>query len=590
MRDLRKLLPALAAAATLGLAGCGGGGGSSSGSSGGSSSTSQSGTVNLSLTDGPSDEFQHVWVTVTAVSFHTDPNATWSASDATWQTTTLAAPVTIDLASLNNGSLNSQVFAGLTLPAGSYQQIRLFLDSAQSTLAASALATSDSTGAALQWNDQVEYLSSTGAVTEAPLEIAYPVQGIQLVGSFNVTQGGTLDIAVDFDLEHDVVAFNHDSMTYFTMRPDLRYFNLPQSAAITGQVDPSKLCASVQAQFSQTSAAPCAYNVIVKAEHLTADGSRHAVYRETMVNPATGDFTLYPLATQDASGNAISSYDIVIRGRNMETLLVTGVPVTAGTVPGGSGGTAPTSVQSGAIGLTLNAGEYTAQFATALAPLTSGYAIFQQTLPGSGAVPYEIRWRNTDPFTGYFRNPIALQGSSSSLHVGPYNSGNSIAFTPVTPAEGAGAFTVADNEAAYYTLSPGTVMQPPTAPATTQTFTPQLPTLDSGILTGSVNVTLDFSGLAIDNECEFVIERFATIINSYDCNALLVDNTPESFTVGNLPAGSTSDPVAGAYYYAYVRLWEAGHGRATRLVVPLPGMIDLRETTSTTISGSIPGA
>jgi hypothetical protein len=145
MRDLRKLLPALAAAATLGLAGCGGGGGSSSGSSGGSSSTSQSGTVNLSLTDGPSDEFQHVWVTVTAVSFHTDPNATWSASDATWQTTTLAAPVTIDLASLNNGSLNSQVFAGLTLPAGSYQQIRLFLDSAQSTLAASALATSDST-------------------------------------------------------------------------------------------------------------------------------------------------------------------------------------------------------------------------------------------------------------------------------------------------------------------------------------------------------------------------------------------------------------------------------------------------------------
>ena len=572
---------------TLSLAACGGGGNSSGGSA-----PTPTGAVSVKVTDGPSDEFQHVWVTFTAIAFHTDPNATWNPADASWKTTTFVNPVTLDLTMLNNGTLNT-LLTGMNLPIGTYRQIRFLLDGPDAPLAASALATRDSNGAALQWNDQVEYLAN-GSTTplESPLEIAYPTQGIQLAGTFNVTQNSTLTLAVDFDLEHDIVAFNHDSMTYFTMRPNLHYYDMSQVAAITGTVDPARLCRSIAAAVSQTT--PCAYNLIAKAELLTPDGRRHFVARATSVDPITGTFTLYPLATKDASGNAIASYDVLIRGREMETMLVQAVPVTAGSAPAGTtGALPPTSLQSGPIGVTLNSGEYTAQFASALNPLTSGYAIFQQTPTVAGAVPYEVRWRNTDPFTGTFRDPIPLQGATSMLHVAPYNGGNALSFLGETPVEGAGAFIVADNETAYYALSAGAVMLPPVPPATTQIFAPLAPTLDTGVQSGTLNVTLDFSGINVDNNCEMVLARFAAIIDTFDCSAYLSSNGGPNtgmFALNGVPAGDAAASVAGAYYYAYVRLWQTGHGRVTRKIVPLPGFIDLRSATSATVNGSVPGA
>lgn len=562
----------LAAAVALALAACGGGS---------SSSSTPSGTVNVQVTDGPSDEFQNVWVTFTAIAFHTDPNAPWNPADATWQVIKLSSPQTIDLATLNNGSLNS-LFMGLNLPVGTYRQVRFLLDGPDAPLDASALATKDSNGAALQWNDQVEYLAN-GSTTllEAPLEIAYPTQGIQLVGTFNVQQNGTLSLAVDFDLEHAIVPFNHDGMTYFTMRPTLQYYDMTQVGAITGTINPLQLCQSVAAAVSQTTT--CAYNLIVKAELLAADGSRHYVARQTTVDPVTGAFTLYPLATTDASGNPITSYDVLIRGREMETMLVTGVPVTAGTSPTAS----PTSLP-GTVTPTLNNDEYFAQFGSALSPLSSGYAIFQQTL--SGGVPYEVRWRNTDPFTGEFRNPIALQGASSPILVASFSS---FSFNPQTPVDGPGDgyFTVADNEAAYYKLATAEVMSP-VAAGSSQTFTPAAPSLDSGVQSGTINVTLDFSNISIANNCELVLARFASIIDTYNCSSFLSTNggtNAGSFTLTGVPAGDSATPVLGAYYYAYVRLWETGHGAATRLIVPLDGFIDLRSTTSATLNGSILG-
>ncbi len=575
---LAALAPVLGSA--LLLAACGGGGGGS-----GMPATMPIGSVNVQVTDGPGDEFQHVWVTVTAIAFHTSADQVWNASDATWISFPLPAPVTVDLTTLNNGTLDNTLFAGLNLPVGTYRQIRFFFDGAEAPLDAAALATMDSNHAALQWNDQVEYLDGTATPQEAPLEIAYPAQGIQLLGTFNVTTGGTLNLAVDFDLEHIIVPFNHDGLTYFTMRPNLQYFDMSQVAAIGGTIDPTQLCQSVAAELAQSPA--CAFNLIVKAELLLPDGSRHAVARETMVDPLTGRFTLYPLATHDASGNAIGAYDVVIRGRNLETMLVTGVPVAAGTAPGGTGAAAPTVVQAAAIAPTLNTGEYTAQLAIALAPLTSGYAIFQQTLPGAGAVPYEIRWRNTDPFTGRFRNPIPLQGASSMLHLAGYNGGAGLAFTGVAPQEGQGAFTVAANDAIYYRLGASGAMVPPSS-GSTQTFSVANPVLASGVSSGTVNVNLSFSGISGDNNCELVLARFATIVDTYDCGPLLGTNggpNAGAFTLSGVGAG-----LPGTYYYAYVRLWQTGHGALTRRIVPLAGFVDLRTQTTQTLNGSVPGA
>jgi len=567
-------LTALAAAVGLVLAACGGGSGSSS---------TPMGTANVQVTDGPSDEFQNVWVTFTAIAFHTDPNAPWNPADATWQVIKLPSPQTIDLATLNNGTLNN-LFMGLNLQAGTYRQVRFLLDGPDAPLDASALATTDSNGAALQWNDQVEYLAN-GSTTllEAPLEIAYPTQGIQLVGTFVVPQNGTISIAVDFDLEHVIVPFNHDGLTYFTMRPNLQYFDMTQVGAITGTINTAELCQTVAAAVSQ--ATPCAYNLIVKAELMAADGSRHYVARQTTVNPVTGAFALYPLATQDANGKTIASYDVLIRGREMETMLVTGVPVTAGTTPGGTGAALPTSLP-GTVTPILNSDEYFAQLQPALSPLTSGYALFQQTL--SGGVPYEVRARNTDPFTGTFRNPIGLQGATSPIQVASFTT---FTFGAQTPVEGDGGFTVADNEVAYYTLASAGVMTPAAA-GVTKNFAPAAPALDSGVQSGTVNVTLDFSDISIENNCELVLARFASIIDTYDCSSYLSTNggtNSGSFTLTGVPAGDSSTPVPGAYYYAYVRLWETGHGATTRLIVPLDGFIDLRNTNSATLNGSIVG-
>jgi hypothetical protein len=108
-----------------------------------------------------------------------------------------------------------------------------------------------------------------------------------------------------------------------------------------------------------------------------------------------------------------------------------------------------------------------------------------------------------------------------------------------------------------------------------------------------VNVTLAFNGISLDNNCEFVLARFAAIIDTYSCSSLLGSNGGPNggmLVLNGVPAGDSSTPVPGAYYYAYVRLWQTGHGRVTRRIVTLPGFIDPRSTTSATLNGSVPGA
>jgi hypothetical protein len=529
------------------LAGCGGGSTSSSGAAG---------TVNVALTDGPGDDYDHVWITVKAISFHTDPNLAWNINDATWRTTILPAPVTLDMANLTNGALNN-VFAGMNLPVGNYRQIRLFLAGFDDTLTASASAH------ALTYNDQVDYTDATGTVHHVPLEIAYPVQGIQLNGTFNVTAGSTLNLAVDFDLEHDLVRFKYGTDYYFTMKPNLRYFDLDQSGAIIGTVNPAQLCTT-------TVQPTCGYNLIVKAEILSADGSRHVDARATRVDPTTGNFTLFPLP---ASG---VTYDVLIRGRNIETMLVKGVTAPAGSTP--ASGAASLQAAS-AIPMTINSSEYFANFSSALAP-TSGYAIFQQTLPASGVaeVPYEVRWGNTNPYTGKLELPIAL--ANGPLHVASYNAGNALSFSNVVPQEGNGGYRVETRGLpfAYYNLSSPVAVNSAASsiPATTPTLAPSVV---SGTVSG--NITQTIAG-TYDNGY-LVLSRFANIVNTVNIDAILTANSG-AFSVtlpsGGGPAGTASASVPGAYYYGYLRVWNSAHPLLTMKVIPINGMIDLRNTST----------
>jgi hypothetical protein len=527
------------------LVGCGGG------------SSTPAGSVNVSLTDGPGDDYDHVWITVKAISFHTDPNLAWNSNDATWKTTTLPVPVTLDMANLTNGALNN-VFAGMSLPVGSYKQIRFFLAGFDDNLTASAQA------AGLIYNDQVDYTVTT-TVHHVPLEIAYPIQGIQINGTFDVMAGRTLNLAVDFDLEHDLVRFKHGTDYYFTMKPNLRYFDLDQSGAIIGNVDASQLCTTVQTT--------CGYNMIIKAEILSADGNRHFDTRATRVK-SDGSFVLYPLP----SG---TSYDVLIRGRNVETMLVKGVTAPAGSNP--AGGAVVLSTSTAPIPLTINSAEYYANFSVPLAP-TSGYATFQQTLQGAGEVPYEVRWWNTNPYSGKFEVPIAL--ATGPLHVASYAAGSALTFSNMTPQEGNGGYSVATKglPLAYYNLSSPYALAAPGTTTTVLTpiqFIENMPTLTTSVVAGTVSGTIQQPANKYDNGY-LVMSRFANIVNTLDISAILAANggTGGTYSSVTLPAGTINAPVPGAYYYGYLRVWNSAFPVLTMKVIPINGFIDLRSANS----------
>ncbi len=595
----KKIIQALANVGFIGVIGiiglggllsaCGGGGGSSAGtptSSGATGSTGAStGTVNMAMTDGPSDSFNHVWVTVTQIAFHTDANAVWSSTDASWQVYPLSAPTTIDLAQLNNGSMNN-LFAALKLPVGTYKQVRFFFLSDTDQLSSAAQSTMDneSPSEPLQWNDQVEYVNANGVVAEAPLEIAYPVQGIQLQGTFNVTAGGTLNLATDFDLDKIVVPYRSGSMQAFTMKPDLAYFDLANSGGITGNVATSNLCTTA------TNVAPatnCAFNLIVHAEAVSADGQRYADVRSTTVN-ADGTFTLAPLPINDSNGNPIN-YDIVIRGRQMQTLLVTGVPA-AGTYSGISL-TGATALQASATPLPVTiATEYASQLQNPLSPLTSGHVIFEQTPALTGGLPHEIRWADTDPLSGKFgRAGLAPWNQdfwlvNSNLNIATY-SPTGLSFAASAPTEGTGNYSVIANETVYYDFGSPVQLLTPLPSTNSILFNPGTPVMASGVQSGTVSGTITVgANLGNYTEGEVVLARFAHIISAQSFSYTASTSQNYSFTgVGAMEPG--------AYYYAYVRLdnctgvvpgTNPSGGKCSHKYVPISGGIDLRTATSIT--------
>lgn len=99
--------------------------------------SSGAGSANVTITDPPScsNSFQHVYVTVTGVMAHTSASAAPSA--AGWQNLTtqlsLTSPMQLDLLHLSSSPgqtvecLLKQLGSTQSLPAGSYQQIRLIL-------------------------------------------------------------------------------------------------------------------------------------------------------------------------------------------------------------------------------------------------------------------------------------------------------------------------------------------------------------------------------------------------------------------------------------------------------------------------------
>jgi hypothetical protein len=367
------------------------------------------GIAALDVTDAPAIDYAHVFVTVTRVAFHTDASATFSSYSASkaggWQIVKLPTPRTIDLAQLTNGTMyadhngNSSLFSGMTLPAGSYQQIRIFLASTEDAYVGSV--------PGLVYNNEVQL---NGDTAHYPLRIPTSDEGIKVVpeAPIVVAGGGSVSLALDFNLNDDVVKVAPNGTTEFILKPRLGYFDMGSVGAVTGTVSFPNLSTS---------------RIEVKAEQVKSGANYRIVRRTTSVDRTTGTFSLYPLPV---FGNATTAvYDILLRGRDVETAIVRGVTVHKGT-----------TIANGATDLgtiTMQAGtEFTAQLGSALHP-TGAWLDFYQAIAGDPA-PYEVRYRHLDPYTG--KLPAAMELSTGTIHVASFIPGSPLVFASDTTSQG----------------------------------------------------------------------------------------------------------------------------------------------------------
>ena len=383
------------------------------------------GVTNVSLTDAPGD-YDNVWVTVGAVWFHTSNTA--GPDDSGWVKFPLTTPVTVDLLTLQNGNL-SQMFDNMQPPNGTYRQIRVFLVGPDAPLTASAAA------AKLIYNNQVNYQDANDTEQNSPLELVNPSKGIALYGTFTVANGSTLDLALDFNVNRDVLPFFVGNQQDYVLKPRLAYFDLSHVGAITGSVNCANLLAAGGNGF--------AYNLVIKAEMPSSTGNYDVVDRETGIkvdisgNSCT--FTLFPVDVPQ--GSSTTNYDVLIRGRNMETMIVQGVPVNVGTTPTSGA----TQLNTTPLNLTMGS-EYTANMPANMPVIPTGADVkFYQTL--TGGPTYEVRFRGVNPFTGIFTDDEPL--SVGNLQVGSYAGGNPT-LSAVMPMGGAGAF-MPYGDAPYFT-------------------------------------------------------------------------------------------------------------------------------------------
>jgi hypothetical protein len=511
-----------------------------SNSSSSSNNGTPSGSLSVLVTDAPGD-FDHVYITVKDIWVHTSDSA--GPQEAGWIKTPLAAPVTVDLLSLTNGTMQS-LWSGVTLAVGDYQQIRLVLTDSDDPLTASAAALS------LSYNNEVINNS-----IEYPLHIPDANHGILLVGHFKITDGGTLRLAIDFDADHDVVEFRHGEE--YVLKPRLRYFDLDNVGAIIGTL-------STLSSGTTFTAAP---RFVIKAEGLSNDGTYHVINRWT-IPKADGSFVLYPV-----SAATTTTYDVLVRGLNYQTVIIKGVPVTRGTTPT-SGATNLGTIEMTAATIT----DFLSN-ATITSP-TGAWLNFYQTLPGAGEVPYEIRFRHFIPLTGEFADyPL----SNEPILVGTYGT-PPISLTTTTPVETVGHFQAVADAILYDRSGWGNLVSASSPTATIMPLSVQS-LWSANTISGNITMSNPTRmNNKMDNGIVFAVHG-GMIVNAIEVNSQMA--TGGTYTMPNMPGGTSGSLHPLAFYGVEAIGWSSspmpGSNKLFRAIA-IPAIADLRTGDDTSVT------
>lgn len=350
--SLRGWLAGFAGALVLAAAGCGGGGGI------GGTGMAQ-GTMRVSITDAPACGYDQVNITVEKVRVHRSDSA--SPDDPSgWSEIVLSPARRIDLLDLTNGALEE--LGEVSLPAGTYQQIRL-------VLAPNSGSTPPANSIVLSSNQQEIALTTPSAQQS----------GIKLNANVEVPAGKVLDVVLDFDACKSVVRRGNSGQ--YNLKPVIAVIPVLSDAGleVNGYVDPT-LANSATAVSVQASGAPVS---VVKA---------------TMPD-ANGHFVLRPVPE--------GSYTLVVTSPGHATAVMTGVPVTAA---------APTTVSSPSFPIApALAASAPVQVSGTVQPVDASVRVLQ-TLTGGPTV--EIGFVPVDGDTGAFSTSLGLAAPQRAAYAG----------------------------------------------------------------------------------------------------------------------------------------------------------------------------
>jgi Domain of unknown function (DUF4382) len=516
----------------------------------------------VSATGNTGAQFTHVFLTVNQLWFNT--SATAGPTDSSWVKFALATPQTIDLVTLNNGAL-SQIASELKLTAGTYAQVLVILADSTDALSTSA----QSAGAAT--NDEVDYIDTADVSHTVPLAVLNAAQGISISTSLTVaasaastTTGATSSAAtsttavaattsaiVDFDATRDLVPISLSGQPAFVLNPHPHNYNVAHSGTIQGSVSLTGVATLTDAGNP---------DVQISAEALSSDGTRHVIVKTTRVG-SDGSFTLYPLST--ASG-APSTYDLVIHGPAIDTVIVKAVPVTD-SAPGSAAALLGTLTLTAATPFLVNLNS-----ASAAAP-TSSLVGFYQTLPLSSEVPYLVEVRALDPTSGVFASAQDLSGGG--LQYGTYAAGT-IALTAVNPSQGAATYTIGAINPAYGTAALGTTVTAPANSATTALFTMAAPPLPTGSTANAIQGSISVGTSGFDT-AELFLTNNGALIAAAPLTGYLGSSQGTLSLNALAPGGSAGTTYTAGVYYAEVWAWSSANPTGTLTRIPYGSTIDM---------------
>lgn len=552
--------------------------------------------------------YSHVYMSVQEIWFNTDASATPDAT--TWKKFPLTTPVTVDLSTALEGTLSS-LTTGLNVPIGTYAQVRLIpVDSTTLLSSASAL------GAI--YNSEVDYADSNNVAHQVPLELLNPDKGlgvattVQVKGdttnvfsstanassstnnsstsntidpntglpvtsntsttsttsntsntsttttntSTGVTSAATFKLAINVDGSKDLVPFTYSDTAGMLLNPHIVAYDQSAVGAISGTLDVSSLT-------GLTSASTSSYlNIQVTAESVSPDGTRHIAVNSAPVK-SDGSFTIYPLSTSSSSS---TSYDLVVHGPGIATIIVKGVAVTAGD----PSSTAPVNIGT----LTPRAASTFKVNLNAATPLPAGALVgFYQTLPGSSEVPYLIDAQPIDPFTRTFNADVAE--SLGTIDHGTYSSG-SVTVTAADPTEGAATYRVAGTAPLFADGALTTTVTGLSGSTTTASIAVPTLTAASGARLITTTVTIGKSSSTKYNKGELIFSHDGSIVQTVAIDSVLTQSANAILTISGLPGGASTGQFADGVYYVSVRVWNTSDPASTVTRENYPAPLDLR--------------